>query len=712
MISAPKESILRAGLDASEYTRGAAEIDRANTEIAAGSGKVEQSQERMTRSLTTSQASMDRLQASLDKGFAAQLRYEQVVDRVNAAMERGRISQERGAQIISLAQQKYMAAATTTAALSSATEAFGASSARAASQGSKFGYVAQSAGFQIQDFAVQVAAGTSAVTAFAQQAPQFLGIFGTAGAIAGAVVAVGAVAFQFLGLSSNAKAAAEATSYFDSVTQSTLPSIQAQGNEIDTIASRYSALAKQIGTAASIAARADIANREQVMAQQRAAMQAALDQARFGGLATRNLEEDPTAARRLISRLKLKETAEEIERATAALRAVQQFQFSGNVQELVEALDAAGGRYRIIAEQQAGVMVNYVREAKAIELLRAQLAVLEDTATDAQKALVSVSIGDRSAEIARRDRARAEDAAAAAQQAFTDRIRQTILQLDPAAAAAERYADQQLLLRTALEDGMIAQDQYTALLATAGAAYDGATRTVDRYGEALDQQAQRLREQLDPNVAYAAELERIGELYRTNRISVEEYAAADEAARNRIFRQTERVDDATRQLGFTFQSAFEDAIVKGDKLRNVLAGIAQDVARIIIRQTVTTPLAGLVTGGIGSLFGGTPAYSAPSPVDLGLPGFADGGPVSGGRPIVVGEEGPEVFVPHSAGQIIPNGESMGGTVVHQTINISVGVAQTVRAEIAALMPAIKRQTIDAVADARMRGGSFAAAMGT
>jgi hypothetical protein len=69
-------------------------------------------------------------------------------------------------------------------------------------------------------------------------------------------------------------------------------------------------------------------------------------------------------------------------------------------------------------------------------------------------------------------------------------------------------------------------------------------------------------------------------------------------------------------------------------------------------------------------------------------------------------------VPRGHGQIIPNGQSAGGTVVNQTINISVGVAQTVRAEIAALMPAIKRQTVDAVADARMRGGTFASAMGT
>jgi hypothetical protein len=56
------------------------------------------------------------------------------------------------------------------------------------------GMIAGQAGFQIQDFAVQVSGGTSALTAFAQQAPQFLGIFGPTGAVAGALVAVGAIA--------------------------------------------------------------------------------------------------------------------------------------------------------------------------------------------------------------------------------------------------------------------------------------------------------------------------------------------------------------------------------------------------------------------------------------------------------------------------------------------------------------------------------------
>lgn len=76
---------------------------------------------------------------------------------------------------------------------------------------SRVGQLAGQAGFQIQDFAVQVGAGTSALTAFSQQAPQLLGAFGPAGAIAGAVVAIGAIAAKvFLQMADDAKAAGDA----------------------------------------------------------------------------------------------------------------------------------------------------------------------------------------------------------------------------------------------------------------------------------------------------------------------------------------------------------------------------------------------------------------------------------------------------------------------------------------------------------------------
>lgn len=57
-------------------------------------------------------------------------------------------------------------------------------------------YAVGQAGYQIQDFAVQVQGGTSALVALGQQGSQILGIFGPAGAIAGAVLTVGTLAAQ------------------------------------------------------------------------------------------------------------------------------------------------------------------------------------------------------------------------------------------------------------------------------------------------------------------------------------------------------------------------------------------------------------------------------------------------------------------------------------------------------------------------------------
>jgi hypothetical protein len=56
-----------------------------------------------------------------------------------------------------------------------------------------------------------------------------------------------------------------------------------------------------------------------------------------------------------------------------------------------------------------------------------------------------------------------------------------------------------------------------------------------------------------------------------------------------------------------------------------------------------------------------------------LPGKASGGPVQSGQPYVVGEKGPELFVPDSSGTIIPNGKSVGSPASGgATVNISIG----------------------------------------
>jgi phage-related minor tail protein len=65
-------------------------------------------------------------------------------------------------------------------------------------------------------------------------------------------------------------------------------------------------------------------------------------------------------------------------------------------------------------------------------------------------------------------------------------------------------------------------------------------------------------------------------------------------------------------------------------------------------------------------------YSGQSSFSTGISNMprAAGGPVSSGQPYLVGEQGPELFVPSASGTIIPNGGG-GGAVGGQTVNVYV-----------------------------------------
>jgi hypothetical protein len=53
-----------------------------------------------------------------------------------------------------------------------------------------------------------------------------------------------------------------------------------------------------------------------------------------------------------------------------------------------------------------------------------------------------------------------------------------------------------------------------------------------------------------------------------------------------------------------------------------------------------------------------------------LPGMASGGAVGKGRPVMVGERGPELFIPNSSGQITQNARGMGGRSAVVNFNIN------------------------------------------
>jgi hypothetical protein len=63
---------------------------------------------------------------------------------------------------------------------------------------------------------------------------------------------------------------------------------------------------------------------------------------------------------------------------------------------------------------------------------------------------------------------------------------------------------------------------------------------------------------------------------------------------------------------------------------------------------------------------------------------AGGGPVAAGHPYMVGEQGPELFVPNNSGAIIPNGG--GGVVANIYVNgTGADVARIINAELTRMM---------------------------
>ena len=160
-------------------------------------------------------------------------------------------------------------------------------------------------------------------------------------------------------------------------------------------------------------------------------------------------------------------------------------------------------------------------------------------------------------------------------------------------------------------------------------------------------------------------------------------------------------DGVAGSFGESFTS-----IVKGTQtVKEAFKNMAMSIIDQLLQVLVVQRLVGAISGGLQTNF--PSLFGAPAPK-----GAAIGGSVQRGRPVIVGERGKELFIPASSGSIVANKNMQGGGVtINQTINVATGVQQTVRTEIANLMPQIAEATKSAVADARLRGGSYSKAFG-
>ena len=192
-------------------------------------------------------------------------------------------------------------------------------------------------------------------------------------------------------------------------------------------------------------------------------------------------------------------------------------------------------------------------------------------------------------------------------------------------------------------------------------------------GEYLGREAAALQEQIRL-------LQERGQLL--NKKGVAEKSAEDARA----------TEDLAKSLGSSFESAFEKIATGGSKASEILRGIAEDISRVMFRVLVVQPMAEKLakslreareskdSGGSSdwwsdiakALLGGADSGGGAGAGAGGGGGgdgfgtggdfgnqdfggfFAEGGDPPVGRPSIVGERGPEWFVPRTAGTILPN----------------------------------------------------------
>ncbi|MGJ8660465.1 MAG: phage tail tape measure C-terminal domain-containing protein [Bacteroidota bacterium] len=171
----------------------------------------------------------------------------------------------------------------------------------------------------------------------------------------------------------------------------------------------------------------------------------------------------------------------------------------------------------------------------------------------------------------------------------------------------------------------------------------------------------------------------------------------------------ESMKDITRGAMDGFTQAFSDAITGaknfGESIKDLAKSVVDSLIKMLVQYYITKPLFDAISGSFG---GGSTSSGTSYQADSVVGSLSYGGTVSAGQPYKVGERGAEMFIPNSNGAIVSSDNLGGGSgvVINQTINLSTGVAQTVKAEVMNMMPQIARTTKQAVLDSRQRGGAY------
>lgn len=133
---------------------------------------------------------------------------------------------------------------------------------------------------------------------------------------------------------------------------------------------------------------------------------------------------------------------------------------------------------------------------------------------------------------------------------------------------------------------------------------------------------------------------------------------AEEDLKSYYFKQDEeRADNVIQSyeaIGNAVSESFKGMITGAQSFGDAFKGIINSVINELFRLYVVQQIVGMVKKTLGNVFG--------VPQIAGM--RAIGGSVQGSKPYIVGERGPELFVPSRSGSIVPNGKLGGGMTIN------------------------------------------------
>jgi hypothetical protein len=563
-----------------------------------------------------------------------------------------------------------------------------------------FQYNLRNVGYQVQDFSVQMAAGTSATQALAQQLPQLLSGFGTMGVVLGAIAAVGipvAVA-AFTALNGDVKNLEDQIKETTTAAEAFVAANNKAGQSLEGIAESYrkdaapalQELYDQLKAIATIELDTQVKKFTQSIINEYAPMwKMALPEIFniFRDSPVEKLAKDlglsTVEAQKLFQQLREfkegKRTFEELTSFVTSLslatkQATEEGQKLRNdlLQTFVKVAEAKAAKTDTEKKEESDAKRLAEREAERrkayLEGLDQQIRKLKEGENaallfEAAKQGGAEGVAKAKQIIALKDRDDALKQSIERRKQFEERERQ-----EEEAATKEFYKSQEDAVKNYIKT-IERQEQIEKDASDAG----------ERRFAQIKRQIESTRTPLE---VYIDQIKEYNEWLEQSEINQEQWTRLTDKAYEDFNNKLKKTDDILedirdgfKSLGASIVDAFMSGKSAGEMFRSVLIDIFKRMATKQFNQLfdMLAPQGKGLFGFAGGFLGGGASLSDLSAAGggsnfaaLAASGFmADGGPVQGNEAYVIGERGPELFIPNASGTIVPNHMLMGGG---QTVN--------------------------------------------